>query len=63
MTWNNFVGGKGFNNPRRKWCVDHIVPKRLYSADQKAECFALGNLRPLWWKENMLKSGQRTHLI
>lgn len=46
--------------------LDHIVPIRCFdksSKDDMRACYALSNLRPIWARENLSKSGERTHLI
>lgn len=58
MTWEN----------RSEWHIDHIVPQSSFhftSSDDPEfkRCWALTNLRPLWAKDNVRKSGKRTHLI
>ena len=58
MTWGN----------RGEWHIDHIVPQSAFSFTSAEDedfraCWALCNLRPLWAKDNILKSAKRTHLI
>lgn len=51
MNWNNWGFGDG------KWVIDHIIP--LSSAETEDDVYKLfhySNLRPLEWKENLLKS-------
>ena len=55
MSWGNY--GKG------GWVIDHIEPICSFdysSADDKQfkQCWALGNLRPLWEKDNLKKVGE-----
>jgi hypothetical protein len=57
MSWNTYGRGEG------KWCIDHIRPRSLFtftSTTCKAfkECWALSNLRPLWYIDNLRKSGR-----
>ena len=55
MSWNNY-GRKG-------WHIDHKIPMTAfnYSTPQDIDfkkCWALGNLQPMWWEENMKKSNK-----
>lgn len=46
--------------------LDHIVPVRSFDLSKDEEvraCWAMTNLRPLWAKENIVKGGERLHLI
>lgn len=58
MTWDNYG----------EWHVDHIVPAASFSykspsdADFKA-CWHLGNLRPLWAKDNCSKQDRIDYII
>lgn len=50
------------------WHIDHIVPKSSFSYDDANSpefmaCWAMTNLRPLWARDNLMKSNHRTHLI
>ena len=52
MTWENH--GKG------GWHIDHIIPISVFNYQRPEDidfqkCWALGNLRPLWAKENLTK--------
>jgi hypothetical protein len=54
MNWKNYGNGIG------RWNIDHIKPDCLFnykSVDDKEfqECWALSNLRPLEWMENIKK--------
>ena len=57
MSWDNYGFGKG------KWVIDHKKPIKLFhfisvdDPDFKA-CWALSNLQPLWWEENMKKGAE-----
>lgn len=58
MTWEN----------RGEWHIDHIRPLCSFEFEtpdcpQFREAWALTNLRPLWAKENLEKSGARTLLL
>jgi hypothetical protein len=58
MTWGNYGD----------WHVDHIIPVASFSfvgpdCPEFQACWALPNLRPLWARENIQKSDQRTLLI
>ncbi len=58
MTWDNYG----------QWHVDHIVPVRAFRFNHVADadfaaCWALTNLRPLWKRQNLSKSGKRLHLL
>lgn len=63
MSWGNYAAAASPKQRRRVWCIDHIVPKRLFDPGDVRGAFALTNLRPLWWRENMTKAGRRTHLL
>lgn len=52
MNWNNY----GYYG----WHIDHIRPQAsfnftFYKDKEFKECWALENLRPLWWKDNLSK--------
>jgi len=54
MTWDN----------RALWQLDHITP--ISSAKTEQDVYTLShmtNIRPMWAKENMVKSNNQTHLI
>ena len=58
-----FLTGMNWEN-RDKWHIDHILPL----SGAKNEDDALGlchytNLRPIWARDNFVKSGKREHLI
>lgn len=58
MAWDNYGD----------WHVDHIVPLSSFDirgtdCDEFRAAWALGNLRPLWATENILKRDKRTHLL
>lgn len=64
MSWGNYASAVPFNRRQHKmWCIDHIVPKKLFDHDDVRGAFAISNLRPLWWRQNMRKGARRTHLI
>ena len=53
MTWDNY-GKFG-------WHIDHIKPINTFNitdqyCDDFKKCWALANLRPLWWKDNLIRS-------
>lgn len=62
-----FVGGMSWNNTK-DWHIDHILPLDMFRFDT-VDCpdfkaaWSLTNLRPIWAKENLLKSNKRTLLI
>jgi hypothetical protein len=62
MSWDNYAGNRPFRAVD-VWVVDHIVPKRLFDADDVIHAYTLTNLRPLWLSDNMSKGMLRTHLI
>jgi len=54
MSWSNWGNGPG------KWNIDHIIPINSFNLlnDKEAKkCFYYKNTQPLWWEENMKKSG------
>lgn len=59
MTWDNYGSG---------WHVDHVRPVSSFSFSSAKDadfrdCWGLANLRPLWSRENLSKSGKRIFLI
>ena len=53
MTWDNYG----------KWHVDHIIPQSVFNFNsfedkEFQECWALGNLQPLWSQDNLIKSNK-----
>ena len=57
-----FKPGMTFNN-HGKWHIDHKIPKSLfkfesYKDPEFKECWALENLQPLWWWENLRKGSK-----
>jgi hypothetical protein len=53
MNWSNMGGGAG------QWSVDHIVPCAAHNLSDPKEvekCFHWTNLRPLWHRDNIIKS-------
>lgn len=63
MKWENYAGGTPGNRHDSVWVVDHIVPKRLFDAEDVQHAYALTNLRPLWMLDNIKKAGIRQHLL
>lgn len=62
-----FTKGMGWHN-KGKWHIDHIVPVSAFSFESAEDiefkrCFALANLRPMWAKENLIKSNRITTLL
>ncbi len=58
MNWDNYG----------KWHVDHILPQSSFVFESVSDpefkaCWALTNLRPMWARDNMVKSAKRTHLL
>jgi hypothetical protein len=57
MSWDNYGQGIG------KWHVDHIIPQSIFGYVNSNDldfkcCWALSNLRPMWWDENISKGGK-----
>jgi hypothetical protein len=55
MSWDNWGYGKG------KWHIDHIIPRSAFNFATPSdpgfkECWSLGNLQPLWARDNIAKS-------
>jgi uncharacterized Zn finger protein (UPF0148 family) len=55
MTWEN--------HGRFGWHIDHKIPDCKFnyeSVEDKGfqECWALKNLQPLWWRDNLIKGGK-----
>ena len=62
-----FPRGMSWAN-RARWHIDHIIPlsKFDFSTPEDPQfklAWALTNLRPLWKRENLVKSGKRTLLV
>ena len=61
---NQFKSGMNWDNHGIKgWHIDHIKPISLfnitsYNCDDFKKCWALENLQPLWWYENIKKSNK-----
>lgn len=58
MTWSNFG----------EWHIDHIIPLSKFNitsadSDEFRAAWSLGNLRPLWAKDNNRKYNKTTHLL
>jgi hypothetical protein len=56
MTWENYG----------QWHIDHIIPISVFNFNTYNDidfkkCWALKNLRPLWAKENIIKSNKLNH--
>jgi hypothetical protein len=53
MSWENYGFGDG------KWVIDHIKPISRWSLESNlSEINALSNLRPMWWRKNLLKGAK-----
>ncbi len=55
MTWQNHT--------RTGWHIDHIIPRTAFNFTKPEhpdfkKCWALKNLRPLWYQENISKSNK-----
>jgi hypothetical protein len=65
MSWSNWgLSKKG----QRTWQIDHIAPRASFlftSAEdpQFRECWALSNLQPLWWPDNISKSNKLGYTV
>ncbi len=62
-----FSGGMSWAN-YGAWHIDHIRPKVSFQYDSETDeqfraCWALANLRPLWARENKVKSDARAYLV
>jgi hypothetical protein len=64
MTWDN-KGGKPYSHPNweNEWHIDHIIPVSAWNFESDScpefkMCWALGNLRPMWAKDNMRKGNK-----
>jgi hypothetical protein len=58
MTWDNH-GAFG-------WHIDHIIPCSSFDMsdhEQQRQCFHYSNLQPLWWHENLAKSGNLAAML
>ncbi len=52
-----FQPGMSWGN-HGEWHIDHIKPVSKFTVEQFKECWALGNLQPLWAKDNMSKGNR-----
>lgn len=57
MNWDNY------GRTPTSWSIDHVTPKSFFeydSTDSEAfrACWALENLRPMWWPENHAKGNR-----
>lgn len=55
MTWENH-GQYG-------WHIDHIIPRSVFNYEAPEDidfkrCWAISNLQPLWWRENIAKGAR-----
>lgn len=63
---SHFQPGMNWDNYGRtpvSWSIDHVVPKSFFTYDSTdspefRECWALENLRPMWWPENLAKGNR-----
>lgn len=58
MSWDNYG----------EWHIDHIIPMSAFSFTSSKDanfsaCWALTNLRPLWWLENIRKYSYRLTIL
>lgn len=58
----SFKPGMSWKN-RNEWHIDHIIPVSVFNYEKPEDldfkrCWSLKNLRPLWAKENMVKSNK-----
>ena len=59
MTWKNY--GLYTKKEPWKWNIDHVLPVDKFDLSLKSErehCFHFSNLRPLWGRDNILKSNK-----
>jgi len=57
MNWQNYGKGEG------RWTIDHIIPDSSFNYtsvedEEFQKCWALSNLQPLEWMENIKKSNK-----
>jgi len=62
-----FLPGMSWEN-MGEWHIDHILPRASFNYETEDDpefkaCWALTNLRPLWWRDNISKGDKRLHLI
>lgn len=57
---SQFLPGMSWDNHGRfGWHIDHIIPCasfNLRDPDEQKKCFHYTNLRPMWWRDNIIKS-------
>jgi len=64
---SKFAPGMTLDNYGRDgWHVDHIVPRSAFKYqssedDEFKQCWALSNLQPLWWRDNISKGAKLDH--
>jgi len=57
MNWDNYGSGSG------KWCIDHRIPDSWFEYSSYEDydfkkCWALENLKPMWFDKNSSKKNQ-----
>lgn len=57
MTWENH-GQYG-------WHIDHVIPRSAFNYEEPEDidfkrCWALDNMQPLWWRDNLSKGAKLT---
>lgn len=57
MTWEN--------HGQHGWHIDHIIPRSAFNYEKPEDidfkrCWALENLQPLWWQDNLSKGAKLT---
>jgi hypothetical protein len=60
-----FLDGMGWHN-MGEWHIDHITPQRLFDLSSESEwrkCWCMSNLRPMWARDNLTKSGRVEFLL
>ena len=62
---SKFVDGMSWNN-RSEWHIDHIIPRAVFNitsldCEEFKKCWALDNLQPLWWRDNVSKRDKLLH--
>jgi hypothetical protein len=57
---SKFKDGMSWDN-MDKWHIDHIIPASMFNFNSMddigfLQCYAIGNLQPMWAKDNLIKS-------
>ncbi len=63
---SNFLPGMSWQNyGQNGWHIDHIIPRSVFNYEEPEDidfkrCWALDNMQPLWWRDNLSKGAKLT---